>query len=321
MMTSRLVMVAVVVLALSIVRVGAKRLRDPAYPVGRPGSPRHLAEHAHGGRAAGAPGGARDAGDADRRGIQRRGQAQNARQAAADDEEFVAPAAGGRGGGDGTGPPSHWGERGRPQRQSSLIVEPANGRMPPMTPDGEKRMADRARRSSTGAGPFNAPNDLDTYDRCISRGVLGGILPVVYNNGTEIVQAPGLRRDPLRDDPRGPGHPARRPRGGARRHPPVFGRCAWALGGRHAGGRDHQLQRRHRRDRQRPPAADERRAAHGGALHAHRAATRSSTAPPWTDPKTWTAPWTVDVPARARRRATASTSTRATRATTRCGTS
>jgi len=58
-----------------------------------------------------------------------------------------------------------------------------------MTPDGG--MADRARRSSTGEGPFNAPSDLDTYDRCISRGVLGGILPVVYNNGTEIVQAPG----------------------------------------------------------------------------------------------------------------------------------
>jgi hypothetical protein len=118
-------------------------------------------------------------------------QSQNARQAAADDEEFVAPAGAGRGGGDGTGPPSHWGERGRPQRQSSLIVEPADGRMPAMTPDGEKRMADRARRSSTGEGPFNAPSDLDYYDRCISRGVLGGILPVVYNNGTEIVQAPG----------------------------------------------------------------------------------------------------------------------------------
>jgi hypothetical protein len=117
-------------------------------------------------------------------------QAQSDRQAAADDEEFAVPASG-RGGGDGTGPPSHWGERGRPQRQSSLIVEPANGRMPAMTPDGDKRMADRARRSSTGAGPFNAPSDLDYYDRCISRGVLGGILPVVYNNGTEIVQAPG----------------------------------------------------------------------------------------------------------------------------------
>ena len=60
-----------------------------------------------------------------------------------------------------------------------------------MTPDGERRAADRARRSSTGAGPFNAPDDLDYYDRCVSRGVLGSIAPVVYNNGTEIVQSPG----------------------------------------------------------------------------------------------------------------------------------
>jgi hypothetical protein len=42
-----------------------------------------------------------------------------------------------------------------------------------------------------GQGPFNSAADLDYYDRCISRGVLGSMLPVVYNNGTEIVQAPG----------------------------------------------------------------------------------------------------------------------------------
>jgi hypothetical protein len=113
---------------------------------------------------------------------------QASQQAASDGEEFVAPRPGG---GDGTGPPNHWGERGRPQRQASLIVDPPNGRMPPMTPDGERRAADRARRSSTGAGPFNGPEDLDYYDRCISRGVLGSIAPVVYNNGTEIVQSPG----------------------------------------------------------------------------------------------------------------------------------
>ena len=115
-------------------------------------------------------------------------QKQASQQEASDSEEFVVARTGG---GDGTGPPNHWGERGTPQRQASLIVDPPDGRMPPMTPDGERRAADRARRSSTGAGPFNGPEDLDYYDRCISRGVLGGIAPVVYNNGTQIVQSPG----------------------------------------------------------------------------------------------------------------------------------
>jgi hypothetical protein len=119
----------------------------------------------------------------------RQRQAQAARQAEADDEELVVPQAGG--GGDGTGPPSHWGERGQAQRQNSLIVDPADGRMPKMTPYGAERMAMRARYSSTGQGPFNSAADLDYYDRCISRGVIGSMLPVVYNNGTEIVQAPG----------------------------------------------------------------------------------------------------------------------------------
>jgi hypothetical protein len=116
-------------------------------------------------------------------------QTQAARQAESDEEEVIVPRAGG--GGDGTGPPSHWGERGAPQRQNSLIIDPADGRMPKMTPYGAERMAMRARYSSTGQGPFNSAADLDYYDRCISRGVIGSMLPVVYNNGTEIVQAPG----------------------------------------------------------------------------------------------------------------------------------
>ena len=41
----------------------------------------------------------------------------------------------------GTGPPGHWGERGRPQYQTSLVVDPSNGRLPPMTADGQKRTA------------------------------------------------------------------------------------------------------------------------------------------------------------------------------------
>src|SRR5499426_285881 len=41
-------------------------------------------------------------------------QTQAVRQAETDAEEFVAPRTAGRGGGDGTGPPAHWLERGRP---------------------------------------------------------------------------------------------------------------------------------------------------------------------------------------------------------------
>ena len=110
------------------------------------------------------------------------------RQAEADNEEFVAPRAGGAGGG-GTGPPNHWGERGRPQRQTSLIVEPADGRMPPMTPDGQRRNA--AVKTSFNDVVYASPEDFSYYDRCISRGVMGSIMPVIYNNGNQIFQTPG----------------------------------------------------------------------------------------------------------------------------------
>ena len=38
-----------------------------------------------------------------------------------------------------TSPPPHWLERGLPSRQSSLIVDPPDGKMPPMTPEGKAR--------------------------------------------------------------------------------------------------------------------------------------------------------------------------------------
>jgi hypothetical protein len=89
-----------------------------------------------------------------------------------------------------TSPPPHWLERGVPSRQSSLIVEPANGRLPKMTPEGVERQKNSGGtyRKQTG---WNNASELSTYDRCITRGVVGSMMPVVYNNGNEIVQAPG----------------------------------------------------------------------------------------------------------------------------------
>ena len=97
-----------------------------------------------------------------------------------------------------TGPPSHWSERNyKPSRQASLIVDPANGRLPDMTPEGTKRQG--SIRSTyfydfpdrVAAHAFNSFDDFGPYDRCISRGLFGSMMPVIYNNGNAIFQYPG----------------------------------------------------------------------------------------------------------------------------------
>src|SRR5712691_4252822 len=87
-------------------------------------------------------------------------------------------------------PPPHWLERGKPSYQASLVVDPPDGRMPPQTPEaGERARAQRDARA--GRGPADSYEDRSLYDQCITRGVLGSILPVIYNNGNQIIQAPG----------------------------------------------------------------------------------------------------------------------------------
>jgi hypothetical protein len=89
-----------------------------------------------------------------------------------------------------TSPPPHWLERGLPSRQSSLIVEPANGKMPPMTAEGTARQKNAGGTYARQTG-FKSADELGPYDRCISRGVVGSMMPVVYNNGNQIIQSPG----------------------------------------------------------------------------------------------------------------------------------
>ena len=90
--------------------------------------------------------------------------------------------------GGGQSPPQHWFERGRTQRQASLIVDPPNGRLPALTPEARKRDADL--RASTPAQPASY-RDFTLYERCITRGLVGSVLPGGYNNGNQIVQSPG----------------------------------------------------------------------------------------------------------------------------------
>jgi hypothetical protein len=90
----------------------------------------------------------------------------------------------------GIGPPSYWTERGKPTHQASLIVDPPNGRLPPLTPEAEKYRKE-AQLPGEWRGVANSPEDLNIYYRCITRGLLGSVIPVVYNNGNQILQVPG----------------------------------------------------------------------------------------------------------------------------------
>jgi len=79
-------------------------------------------------------------------------------------------------------------EHGTPQRQTSLIVDPPDGRLPPLTAEGAKRAA----AVPTSAGPHSGPETYNVLERCLSRGALGSMLPVGNTNGNQIIQAPGL---------------------------------------------------------------------------------------------------------------------------------
>ena len=73
-------------------------------------------------------------------------------------------------------------------RQTSLIVDPPDGRAPALVPGAEAR---RTPQGTYGNGPLNGPEDFTLYDRCITLGVVGSMTPKIYGNGYRIVQAPG----------------------------------------------------------------------------------------------------------------------------------
>jgi hypothetical protein len=76
--------------------------------------------------------------------------------------------------------------------QAWLIVDPPNGKIPPMTREAAQRIADRAAaRRNSGRGPADSWEDRSLYDRCITRGLPGSMMPAIYGNTYQIVQGPG----------------------------------------------------------------------------------------------------------------------------------
>jgi hypothetical protein len=91
----------------------------------------------------------------------------------------------------------HWIEYYAAVRQASLIVDPKNGRLPPMTPEAVKRnkeMRDGLGPPSLGGVDKRADSwtDFDLWGRCITKGLIGSMIPGnLYNKGNQILQAPG----------------------------------------------------------------------------------------------------------------------------------
>ena len=76
-------------------------------------------------------------------------------------------------------------------RITSLLSEPANGRFPALTPKGKEMYAQMHGSYKPGQTVFDSPNDFDSWDRCITRGMPVSMEPRNYNNGIRIMQSPG----------------------------------------------------------------------------------------------------------------------------------
>ena len=89
-----------------------------------------------------------------------------------------------------------WLDRGTtvvPTRRTSLVVDPPNGRLPPLTPDAQRRRnsAERQRLTAVREGrvPADSYDQFDLGDRCIwYRGIPS--LPTAYNNNYHVFQTP-----------------------------------------------------------------------------------------------------------------------------------
>ena len=72
---------------------------------------------------------------------------------------------------------------------TSYLIDPPDGRLPAMTAAARERRAGRGGGGQAN-GPFFSMEDFSYYDRCITRGITGSILPSLYGDAMRIVQSP-----------------------------------------------------------------------------------------------------------------------------------
>jgi hypothetical protein len=108
-------------------------------------------------------------------------------------QAVAAKIAGGIGGAETGAGPTHWYEhlQGNGSRPW-LIVDPPDGKLPAMTPQAVTREAAFAalHNARNGEGRADSWVDRSLYDRCITRGLPGSMMPAIYGNAYQIHQTP-----------------------------------------------------------------------------------------------------------------------------------
>jgi len=115
--------------------------------------------------------------------------AQLAKDRAAAAQQF----AGGIGGAETGAGPTHWYDHlGAKGSRPWFIVDPPDGQLPAMTPQAQRREAAIAllNDARNGEGRADSHDDRSMYDRCITRGLPGSMMPAIYGNAYQIVQTP-----------------------------------------------------------------------------------------------------------------------------------
>ncbi len=87
-----------------------------------------------------------------------------------------------------------WWDRGLSDGRTALIIDPADGRLPPLSPEGEARLGENPSPGGRGGGrgfrarTSNGPEDRNLWERCLTRVLprLGG----AYNNNFQLFQTP-----------------------------------------------------------------------------------------------------------------------------------
>jgi len=74
--------------------------------------------------------------------------------------------------------------------QAWFVTDPPDGHIPALTAEGQQRAA--AARQPIYNGGSDSWEDRSLYDRCITRGIPGSMMPSIYGNSYQILQGPGF---------------------------------------------------------------------------------------------------------------------------------